>query len=203
VIPQQGEVTVPGGDQRTPGRIHGMGGETMAFRLGRRWTVGHGCAIALAALFCTMLTACVPEVEPNDTNADANANNDFNWSKTAQGADHVYDGTLSEGSDDVDIWFLYTTTTSNDLTVKLQPPDTAGHDCAVAEVKKCNQQGQSWSDCPAANRISVDLLWNCPVLGGIHDSVSFSIGVNRLVRVEVAPFPDQGTFDYTWTAFAD
>lgn len=153
-------------------------------------------SLAIAGLVAATAIACRPEVEPNDTNAEASDNNQFAYNKNAsQGASFVFDGTVTRNADDNDIWFHYTTQSSNDLTVKIQ-----GQACIVAEVKKCNAQAEWWAECSSQNRVDVGLIWNCPILGSTNPEVDLTIGLNKLIRVEVAAWPSgPAASDYTYS----
>lgn len=168
----------------------------------RTSTTATPLALVLMAAF---LVACIPEQEPNDTNGDASDNNYFDYNKnTTQGANFVLEGAVNKNNDDKDIWFHYTTEASNDLTVAIQSAkDLAGNDaCVIADVKKCTAQVPWWSDCPSNQRQDVGLIWNCDVFGSANPEVDLTIGLNKLIRVEVNYWPGGPTdVEYSYSMF--
>ena len=111
---------------------------------------------------------------------------------------------MTDNTDENDIWFHYTTQSANDLTVNIeQALDVNENDaCVIAEVKKCNASGDTWADCASGNRKDVGLIWNCPIVGTTNPSVDLTIGLNKLIRVEVSSWPSgPSEVEYIYSMF--
>ena len=116
----------------------------MSLLVRRTAVVASLMAIAIVAV------GCVVETEPNDTQADADANNlhlIYN-SNPDQGPPDL--GTAGNG--DVDQWVFFNNGASAQLFLTA---NTRATGCLAFEVEYCDVTSPSWSACADAHRVSV------------------------------------------------
>lgn len=145
-------------------------------------------AIALVCLsaLCTMGMGpgCNPifEVEPNNDNPEADANNAHSWfEQKSQG----FVGTVKRQTDVEDIWIIRKDRPAGDVHVEVGARGE-GESCVAVTVQKCTTVTADWQSCPASKRV---LAYPQPFLAtcGLSPTTenTFHLGQDHLMRVSV------------------
>jgi hypothetical protein len=145
-----------------------------------------------------MLAGCIAEKEPNNTVAEADANNvvllfpvdNSQPHGVAPRADTYFGNAEANGNDN---WIIYMNgqTSPNNLTLVAHSPDNR---CLTFKLYYCNVLANSWEDC--GQKLTLSPVFACDNFD--HFSTTNALAAGHFLRVEVVGAPQNANYNFTF-----